>query len=133
MKTDAEKEQNELNVLLDEAAEIRKELSNEEGLKQASSDIGKILKGIGALGFLILMVFMVGNKLSDIKTVNISGWVALGIIFVFGTMVAVKLSNILEKKTNFSENSCMNMSVGIVFIIFGGIVYQFWDSLSQFF
>ncbi len=98
MKTDAKKEQKELKVLLDEAAEIRKELSNQEGLKQASSDIGKVLKGIGALGFLILMVFMVGKKLADIKTVNISGWVALGIILVSGTLLGVKLSNILEKK-----------------------------------
>ena len=133
MKSDLEKEQEELNSLLDEAAETRKELSQQEELKQASADIGRVFKGVGALAFLIFMLILVANKIANIKTVDTSGWIGLGVFFVIVTLAGVKLSSVLEKRTNLSENSRMNISVGSVFIIFGGIIYLFWDSVSQLF
>ena len=126
-------QQEELKVLLEESAEIRKELSTQQELEQESSDIGKIFKGVGALAFIILMFVLVVKKIANITTVNTSGWIGLGVFFSVVTLTGVALSNILEKKTNLSENVCMNISIFTSFIVFGGVLYLFWGSIPNFF
>ncbi|MCK5313247.1 MAG: hypothetical protein KAJ62_14115 [Desulfobacteraceae bacterium] len=95
--------------------------------KQALTDIRTVFKGVGALVFVIVMLFIVIKKIKNIKDIQTSSWLKLAVIFIFCTLAGVKMSGFLEKKTNLSENTCMNISVGVVFSIVGAIVYLFWD------
>jgi hypothetical protein len=126
-------QQEELKVVLEESAEIRKELSAQQELQQVSSDIGTIVKVFGSLAVVIVMLVLVVKKIANITMVHTSGWIGLGVSFAVVTLAGVELSNILEKKTNLSEKTCMNISIWGVVIVFGGVLYLFWDSVSHFF
>ena len=90
-------------------------------------EISAIFKGISALVFVVVMLFVVIKKISNIKNIQMTGWLSLAVTFVFVAWIGVKMSGVLEQKTNFSENICMNISVVVVFSVVGGIVYLFWD------
>ena len=96
-------------------------------INTVSRDISVIFKGISALVFIVLMLFIVIKKISNIKDIQMTGWLSLVVAFVLVSLIGVKMSNILEQKTNFNENICMNISIVIVFSVIGGIVYLFWD------
>ena len=127
------KEQEETKDLLEESAEIKKELSKRQMNNLASSDIAKVLRGIGSLAFVVLMLVFVVKKIANITNVSTSGWIGLGVSLCIVTLMGVALSNILEKKTNLNENTCMNLSILIAFTVFAGFVYLLWDSVSNFF
>lgn len=45
------------------------------------ADIGKVFKGLAAIGFFLLMLMLVIKKISSIKEVNTSGWFVLSVFF----------------------------------------------------
>ena len=100
---------------------------NKDSDKQTTADIIKVFKGVGAIVFVVVILFIVIKKIKNIKEIQTTGWLSMAVVFIFGTLAGVKLSNFLERKTNLSENTCMNISVGFVFLIIGTIVYLFWD------
>ena len=94
--------------------------------------ITKAFKGLAAIAFLIFMLFVVIEKISGIKELDVTGWLGLAVLFVAVTLFGVKLSNFLDKKNNLSEDANINISIVISSVLVGLGVYLFWDLLSPY-
>jgi O-antigen/teichoic acid export membrane protein len=85
----------------------------------------KVIKGIGNLVVLLVMAWIVSQKINSINELSIIGWILVAVSFVVVVFCSIKMSELLKPHINLKENTLEWLSISVCFILFGLAAYLF--------
>jgi hypothetical protein len=90
---------------------------------------GLLIKSIVTLGGVVLLGVLVVTKFDSAFSFSISQWAALALLFIGGTLCAIKLDEKLLSRLVGNAKISENLSIGFCTLVAALILYLFWDLL----